>query len=67
MAKLGRLIEVPLREIWSHEQYDFSKWLAKEENLELLGEQLGLSLTEPETEGRREEKTVGRVHPSFLC
>ena len=60
--KLGKLIEVPLREIWSHEQYDFSKWLAKEENLSLLGEQLGLSLVEPETEG-----FVGSYRYDILC
>ena len=62
MQKLGRLKEVPLREIWSHEQYDFSKWLAKDENLELLGEQLGLSLIEPETEG-----FVGSYRFDIVC
>ena len=30
--KLGRLEEVDVRKLWSHEQYDFSNWLAKEEN-----------------------------------
>lgn len=34
--KLGRLEEVDVRKLWSHEQYDFSNWLAKEENIELL-------------------------------
>ena len=29
---LSTLVEVPIREIWKHEQYDFSEWLAKEEN-----------------------------------
>ena len=41
--KLGRLEEVDVRKLWSHEQYDFSNWLAKEENIELLNEALGLT------------------------
>ena len=32
MNKLGTLKEVNIRELWKHEQYDFSNWLAKEEN-----------------------------------
>lgn len=48
--KLGRLEEVDVRKLWSHEQYDFSNWLAKEENLELLNEALGLTLSEVEKE-----------------
>lgn len=39
-----------LREVWSHEQHDFSQWLAKD-GLELLGEEVGLdSITEPKCE-----------------
>ena len=34
----------------SHEQYDFSAWLAKEENLSILGEDLGIVFTGIETE-----------------
>ena len=29
--KLGKLEEVDIRELWKHEQYDFSEWLSKEE------------------------------------
>lgn len=47
---LGRLVEVPIRELWAHEQYDFSHWLAKEENIELLNEVVGLTLTDVDTE-----------------
>ncbi len=43
---LGKLEQVHLREIWPNEQYDFSKWLAKEENMLLLNEALGLRLTD---------------------
>ena len=46
MPELGRLEEVNVRELWSHEQYDFSNWLANEENIDLLNEVLGLTLTE---------------------
>lgn len=48
--KLGRLEEVDVRKLWSHEQYDFSNWLAKEENIELLNEALGLTLVDIEKE-----------------
>lgn len=34
--KLGKLQEVPIREVWTHEQYDFSKWLSSEENIKEL-------------------------------
>lgn len=48
--KFGRLEEVDIRKLWSHEQYDFSNWLAKEENLEILNETIGLTLSEVEKE-----------------
>lgn len=32
--KIGKLTEVDIRELWKHEQYDFSEWLAKSENIE---------------------------------
>ena len=36
MGKLGKLKEVNIREVWPHEQFDFSKWLAQEENIQEL-------------------------------
>ena len=48
--KLGKLQEVDIRELWSHEQYDFSEWLSKPENLEELNEEIGITLTEVEKE-----------------
>lgn len=48
--KMGKLKEVDIRNLWSHEQYDFSNWLAEKENLELLNETIGLTLTEVEKE-----------------
>ena len=44
--KLGKLEEVDIRELWKHEQYDFSEWLSKEENIEILSDEIGLTLTE---------------------
>lgn len=40
---VGRLERLELREVWKHEAHDFSSWLS--ENIELLEEELGLSLT----------------------
>ncbi|MEH8029084.1 DUF4268 domain-containing protein [Gallibacterium anatis] len=44
--KLGKLEEVDVRELWKHKQYDFSEWLAKEENIEMLSNKVGLTLTD---------------------
>ncbi len=46
VAAIGKLKEVDVRELWKHEQYDFSNWLAKAENLEYMNEILGLTLTD---------------------
>jgi hypothetical protein len=48
--KLGKLQEVDIRKLWNHEQYDFSEWLSKAENLEILNEAIGLTLSEVEKE-----------------
>lgn len=50
MGTIGRLTEVDVRELWKHEQHDFSNWLAKEENLEYLNEILGLTLVNVDKE-----------------
>ncbi|OJU88187.1 hypothetical protein BGO17_04430 [Candidatus Saccharibacteria bacterium 49-20] len=47
---LGTLQQVPLREIWKHEEYDFSSWLSLPENLALLSETIGIEIIEPQTE-----------------
>lgn len=43
--KIGSLIEIDIRELWIHEQYDFSNWLSKEDNIKLLGDKVGFTLT----------------------
>lgn len=60
--KLGKLQEIDIRDVWKHEQYDFSKWLAGEENIQELGDTLNLSLTDVET-----EKFVGNYRCDILC
>ena len=60
--ELGKLKEVDIREIWKHEQYDFSKWLSDEKNLQELGDILGLSLIDCET-----EESVGGFRCDILC
>lgn len=62
MLKLGKLQEVDIRKVWPHEQYDFSKWLAAEDNIQELGNALNLSLTDIET-----EKFVGNYRCDILC
>ena len=47
VSGIGKLKEVDVRELWKHEQYDFSNWLAKTENIEYLNDIIGLTLTEP--------------------
>lgn len=60
--KLGKLKEVDIRSVWPHEQYDFSKWLAMEENIKELSDTLNLSLTDVET-----EKFVGSYRCDIIC
>lgn len=50
VMKLGKLSEVDIRDLWKHEQYDFSEWLSKEENIEILGDEIGLTLTDIDKE-----------------
>ncbi|MEL7222940.1 MAG: DUF4268 domain-containing protein, partial [Bacteroidota bacterium] len=50
MPHLGRLQQIPLRQIWKHEAHDFTRWLAQEENIQLLGEEIGFTLSNVETE-----------------
>ncbi|MFC2077840.1 DUF4268 domain-containing protein [Candidatus Bipolaricaulota bacterium] len=67
--ELSRLTKVELREAWPNEAADFTSWLAEEENLRLLSDEIGVDLSLVETEasvGRfaldilAEEETTGR-------
>ena len=46
MTTIGKLSELPVRDLWPHEQYDFSAWLAQEDNIKYLSEILGLDLVD---------------------
>lgn len=59
---LGRLARVDLRDIWISEASDFTPWLAREENLAVLGETLGIDL-----ELEAQEKAVGPFRADILC
>ena len=60
--KLGALIKVDLRDIWNTEANDFTPWLAKEENLNLLGDTIGIDI-----EFEAQEKNVGPFRADILC
>ena len=59
---LGRLQRVDLRTIWTSEPVQFTPWLARPENLEILGETLGLEL-----ELEAQEKEVGSFRADIVC
>ena len=59
---LGRLEGVNLRDVWTNEASDFTPWLAREENLRVLADTLGLEL-----ELEAEEKAVGPFRADILC
>ena len=43
--QLSKLEKVDLREVWEHEAFDFTNWLAKPENLELLSDEIGIDIS----------------------
>ena len=42
--QLGKVEKLPIRDQWKNEEYDFTPWLAKEENIQLLGDEINLDL-----------------------
>ena len=61
-TKLGRLEKIELRDIWKTEASDFTPWLAKEDNLHLLGDTIGIDM-----ELEAQEKDVGPFRADILC
>lgn len=49
-GNLGKLKKVELREAWKHEAINFTQWLAEEENLTLLGDEIGFEIKLLQTE-----------------
>ena len=39
-----------MRSVWKNEAYDFTKWLAKEENLAILSNEIGIEMELIDTE-----------------
>jgi len=60
--KLGRLEKIDLREQWKKEDTDFTPWLARDENIELLSETIGVEL-----EVQSQEENVGPFRADILC
>lgn len=50
MKKLNKLTPVKLREIWTHEATDFTRWMAKEDNISMLLDEIGISAENIKTE-----------------
>lgn len=59
---LGRLTRVELRDIWTTEASEFTPWLARQENLEILADALSMEL-----ELEAQEKSVGPFRADILC
>src|SRR5438034_836753 len=62
ISNLGRLERVELRDIWLSEASDFTPWLARQENLAILAETLGIDL-----ELEAQERPVGPFRADILC
>lgn len=60
--KLSKLNKVELRAIWGHEALDFTRWLAEQENLDALSEELGINITFLKTEAG-----VGKFNVDILA
>jgi len=60
--QLGRLEKVDLRMVWENEAQNFTPWLAKQENISLLGQTIGMEL-----EVEAQEKEVGPFRADILC
>lgn len=59
---LGCLEKIDLRTYWKKEATDFTPWLAKEENIQLLSETIGIEL-----EVQSQEQSVGPFSADILC
>lgn len=60
--ELGELKKVNLRDFWKNEALDFTEWLAQEENLSLLSDEIGIDIKLIQTEA-----SVGRFNVDILA
>ena len=59
---LGRLQKLNVHDHWKNEAQDFTPWLAQEENIALLGEELAVDL-----EVQQSEQPVGPYRADLVC
>lgn len=59
---LSKLKKIDLREEWKHEASDFTNWLAQDENLQLLSEEIGIDISLVQTEA-----SVGKFSVDILA
>ena len=62
MTKLSKITKVNPREVWAHEAQDFTKWLAAEENISLLSDELQIQF-----ENVRVESAAGRFFVDIVA
>ena len=62
MKDLGTLTTVELRSVWGHEALEFTRWLAMEENINFLTDELDL-----EIENMKPEESAGRYSVDILA
>lgn len=60
--ELSRLIKIDLREAWKNEANDFTNWLAHNENLQLLSDEIGIDISLVQTEA-----SVGKFSVDILA
>jgi hypothetical protein len=61
-TKLGILKSVDLRSVWGHEALHFTRWLAQEENISILAEELDIDI-----ENIKIEESAGRYSVDILA
>ncbi len=59
---LSKLNTVDLRDVWGHEAIDFTNWLAQQENLDALSEEIGVDIKLIKTEA-----SVGKFSVDILA
>ncbi len=59
---LSKLNKVELRDVWEHEAIDFTNWLAQQENLDALSEEIGVDIKLIKTEA-----SVGKFSVDILA